>query len=104
MGDAEGRTPAQRRREERIRGGSRAPGPAPRGTAGDPDLLPGPDETLDRLAGNFCIFQLRGGHKYSTDDLLCAYFACEAALSRGVSVRRALDLGSGIGSVAMLVA
>jgi tRNA1Val (adenine37-N6)-methyltransferase len=100
----EGRTEAQQRREARIRRGTLAPGPAPRGSTDDPALLPGPGETLDRLAGDFCIFQLRGGHRYSTDDLLCAYFACEAAERLGVRVRRALDLGSGIGSVALLLA
>jgi tRNA1Val (adenine37-N6)-methyltransferase len=100
----EGRTEAQLRRETRIRRGTFAPGPRPRGTAGDASLLPRSGETLDRLAGDFCLFQLSHGHRYSTDDLLCAYFACEAAAALGVRVEAALDLGSGIGSVALLLA
>ena len=57
-------------------------------------------ETLDALAGDFKIFQLEGGHRYSTDDLLVAWYGTSGA----PRVERALDLGSGIGSVAMLCA
>jgi tRNA1(Val) A37 N6-methylase TrmN6 len=56
------------------------------------------------LSGEWRIFQRRDGHRYSTDDLLCAWFACACAAARGVAVRRALDLGAGIGSIAMMVA
>lgn len=54
--------------------------------------------TLDLLAGDWGIFQLRGGHRYSTDDLLTAWTAARAR----PSARRLLDLGSGIGSVGLL--
>ena len=56
------------------------------------------------LSGEWRIFQRRDGHRYSTDDLLCAWFASRRAEDRGVRVRRVLDLGAGIGSIAMIVA
>jgi tRNA1(Val) A37 N6-methylase TrmN6 len=109
----DGRTQAQQKREARIRAGTQAPGPKPRGSQGDPALVPGENESLDRLAGDFCLFQRRDGHRYSTDDLLCAYFACEclaeSQLLRGeapdLAARpfRVLDLGSGIGSVPLFL-
>ena len=55
-------------------------------------------ETLDHLAGDWSIFQLKGGHRFSADDVLTAWTAwraCPEAL-------RLLDLGSGIGSVGLL--
>lgn len=58
------------------------------------------DETLDALCGHFRIFQLRKGHRYSTDDLLTAWYGT----SWCPSARSALDLGSGIGSVGMVTA
>ncbi len=61
---------------------------------------PGPGETLDALSGHFRIFQLRDGHRFSTDDLLAAWYGTSwAPLARTV-----LDLGSGIGSVGMTAA
>src|SRR5205085_8934312 len=94
----QGRTDRQLRREARIRRGTRPPGPSPRGGGDEPDLLPREGESLDRLAGDFCLFQLREGHRYSTDDLLAAYFACEALEALGLDAERALDLGAGSGS------
>lgn len=72
-----------------------APGPRPRG--GD---APGPDEELSYLSGDWQIFQRRGGHKWSLDDLVTAWIATRD-LRDGI---RALDLGCGLGSVLMLVA
>lgn len=57
-------------------------------------------ETLDALAGNFFIFQYENGHRFSTDDLLTAWYGTQWA----PTVHTALDLGSGIGSVGMTVA
>ncbi len=57
-----------------------------------------PDVTLDRLAGNWKIYQLRRGHRFSIDDLLTAWTAARAA----PGALRLLDLGSGIGSVGLL--
>lgn len=66
----------------------------------EPDLQPTPDETLDALCGHYRIFQLNKGHRYSTDDLLTAWYGT----SWCPSAQTALDLGSGIGSVGMSVA
>jgi tRNA1Val (adenine37-N6)-methyltransferase len=56
------------------------------------------DITLDRLAGDWRIFQLRRGHRFSTDDLLTAW----AAVRAQPEAHRLLDLGAGIGSVGLL--
>lgn len=66
----------------------------------DVDLQLGEDETVDALSGHFRIVQLRGGHRFSTDDLVVAWYGT----SWCPSASRALDLGSGIGSVAMIAA
>lgn len=56
--------------------------------------------TLDYLSGHYRIFQLRKGHRFSTDDLLVAWYGT----SYVPCARRVLDLGSGIGSVGMIAA
>lgn len=71
------------------------PGPTPPG-----GLEPEEGETLDFLAGRWRIFQYRDGHRFSTDDVLCASYASQWA----PRVERYCDLGSGIGSVALTVA
>jgi tRNA1Val (adenine37-N6)-methyltransferase len=58
------------------------------------------DETLDAISGYFRIFQLRKGHRFSTDDLLTAWYGTSWA----PTAARVLDLGSGIGSVGMIAA
>src|SRR4029434_10548229 len=55
--------------------------------------------TLDILAGDWRIFQLRTGHRFSADDLLTAWTAVRA----NPAARHVLDLGAGIGSVGLLV-
>lgn len=77
-----------------FRGWTR-PGPEPPG-----GLAPEPGETLDFLCGRFRIFQYEDGHRYSTDDLLVAWWGTTIA----PRAARCLDLGSGIGSVALAVA
>ena len=74
------------------------PGPIPPGEA-TPPIIP-PEESLDALSGHFRIFQLRGGHRFSTDDVLTAWYGTTWA----ASATRVLDLGSGIGSVGMIAA
>ncbi|MBN1335828.1 MAG: methyltransferase [Deltaproteobacteria bacterium] len=64
------------------------------------DPVPGPHETCDILSGTWRILQLRRGHRFSTDDLLCAWAAARD-LARGP--HRLLDLGAGIGSVGLMV-
>lgn len=59
-----------------------------------------PEETLDAISGHFRLFQLRDGHRFSTDDILTAWYGT----SWCPSASRALDLGSGIGTVAMVCA
>ena len=56
------------------------------------------DITLDILAGDWRIFQLRTGHRFSADDLLTAWTAVRA----NPAARQVLDLGAGIGSVGLL--
>jgi tRNA1Val (adenine37-N6)-methyltransferase len=74
------------------------PGPVPLGARVPIDVPP--DETLDAISGHFRIFQLRQGHRFSTDDLLTAWYGTTWA----PSTRLVLDLGSGIGSVGMMAA
>jgi len=74
------------------------PGPIPPGAATVPKLPP--EETLDYISGHFRLFQLRDGHRFSTDDVLTAWYGtswCPTASA-------ILDLGSGIGSVATIAA
>jgi tRNA1Val (adenine37-N6)-methyltransferase len=56
------------------------------------------DITLNSLAGDWRIFQLRTGHRFSADDLLTAWTAAGAH----PAARQLLDLGAGIGSVGLL--
>jgi len=57
-----------------------------------------PHETLDRLAGEWWIYQLRRGHRYNTDDVLTAWTACKTL----PGATRVLDLGAGSGSIGLL--
>jgi tRNA1(Val) A37 N6-methylase TrmN6 len=74
------------------------PGPIPPGALAAADVPP--TETLDAISGYFRIYQLRDGHRFSTDDVLTAWYGTTWA----PSPRRVLDLGSGIGSVGMITA
>ena len=74
------------------------PGPIPPGALSPPAVPP--DETLDAISGHFRIFQLRDGHRFSTDDVLTAWYGTSWA----PTASRVLDLGSGIGSVGMIAA
>jgi tRNA1(Val) A37 N6-methylase TrmN6 len=56
------------------------------------------DTTLDILAGDWRIFQLRTGHRFSADDLLTAW----AAVRAKPEAHQLLDLGAGIGAVGLL--
>jgi tRNA1(Val) A37 N6-methylase TrmN6 len=53
--------------------------------------------TLDKLIGTWRVWQLRGGHRFSTDDLVTAWRATVAS----PDARTLLDLGAGIGSVGL---
>ncbi len=78
-----------------------APGPAPAGALGRPELEPMEDETLSYLCGDWRIFQKRRGHRWSLDDLVTAWVASVEVTG---PVHRAFDLGCGLGSVLMMVA
>lgn len=75
--------------------GYRRPGPFP-----PCGVEPEGGESLDYICGNFRIFQYERGHRYSTDDVLTAWYGTICA----PRVERAADLGSGIGSVAIIAA
>jgi tRNA1(Val) A37 N6-methylase TrmN6 len=74
------------------------PGIVPPGALTSPEIAA--DETLDAISGHFRLFQLRDGHRFSTDDVLTAWYGTTWA----PSAARVLDLGSGIGSVGMIAA
>jgi len=74
------------------------PGVIPPGAHSTPEV--GPDETLDAISGHFRLLQPRDGHRYSTDDVLTAWYGTTWA----PSASSVLDLGSGIGSVGMIAA
>ncbi|PYQ27733.1 MAG: SAM-dependent methyltransferase [Acidobacteria bacterium] len=80
---------------DNIYRGWRRPGPLPPGGV---DVEPG--ESLDVISGSYRIFQYERGHRYSTDDVLTAWYGSTYA----PRVARAADLGSGIGSVALICA
>lgn len=71
------------------------PGPIPPG-----GIEPGDGETLDRLCGHWRIFQLARGHRNSVDDQLAAWWGTRWCPHPG----RIADLGSGVGSVALMAA
>lgn len=75
------------------------PGPIPPGATGQgPEA--GPGETLDSISGRFRLFQLADGHRFSTDDVLTAWYGTSGC----PCARTVLDLGSGIGTVGMIAA
>lgn len=57
-------------------------------------------ESCDAISGGYRLYQYSDGHRFSTDDVLVAWFAT----TYGVRAERVLDLGSGIGSVGMMAA
>jgi len=75
------------------------PGPIPPGALGQGPSVEA-DETLDAISGHFRVFQLKKGHRFSTDDALTAWYGT----SWCPSARTVLDLGSGIGTVGMIAA
>jgi tRNA1(Val) A37 N6-methylase TrmN6 len=85
------------RHDEPMFKGWTKPGVIPPGARG---FGPAPceGETLDAISGHFRLFQLAGGHRFSTDDVLTAWYGT----SWCPSARTALDLGSGIGAVGMI--
>jgi len=64
------------------------------------DLDPQPGETLDRLSRSLRLLQRVRGHRATSDDVILAGLAARYA----PRARRILDLGSGKGTVALLLA
>lgn len=62
-------------------------------------MTPGP-LTDDALTGGYRVFQRKQGHRYSIDDVLTAFEACQARPDAAHYV----DLGCGLGSVLLMVA
>jgi len=60
------------------------------------------DAVRDAFVGDWFLYQRRGGHRTSTDDVLTAWFAVKR--SQGRPIERYLDLGCGVGSVLLMVA
>ncbi len=59
---------------------------------------PEPGESLDTLVGSWSVLQLLRGHRFSADDMLCAWAARRAR----PAALNLLDLGAGIGSVGLM--
>jgi tRNA1(Val) A37 N6-methylase TrmN6 len=75
------------------------PGPVPPGALGrGPAIEEG--ETLDAISGYFRLFQLADGHRFSTDDVLTAWYGTTCC----PTAQNVLDLGSGLGAVGMIAA
>lgn len=75
------------------------PGPVPPGALGGGPVVES-GETLDAISGYFRLFQLAKGHRFSTDDVLTAWFGTTCC----ATARTVLDLGSGVGAVGMIAA
>lgn len=73
------------------------PGPTPPGL---PESEFPEGTTLDAISGQWKLFQYKKGHRFSTDDVLVAWYGT----SNAPHPARVLDLGSGIGSVGMVAA
>jgi len=64
-----------------------------------PANSPTPDEeTIDQVTGAWWVYQLRRGHRFSTDDVVAGW----TAGSKRPDARRLIDLGAGIGSVGLM--
>lgn len=61
------------------------------------------DARVDRLSGDYIIYQPVRGQRYSTDDMLAAWIAVREMRCRGAAPACFLDLGSGLCSVPMIL-
>ena len=64
----------------------------------DIQMLSDDDVTLDQINKDWSLYQLKKGHRYSTDDLLTAWMAYDIA----GDVDLHLDIGAGLGSCGLL--
>jgi len=65
------------------------------------DQFWGESISLDALSGDWKIYQFKDGHRFSTDDVITAAFASDKMERVPKNI---LDLGTGIGSVALMCA
>lgn len=70
----------------------------PHAAAREPDADDDAQVSLDRLAGDWQIYQLRRGHRFSADDMFTAWMAANVA----PQARLLCDIGAGIGSVGLM--
>ena len=59
--------------------------------------------TIDGLTGAWSILQRKKGHRHSIDDVLTAHYALHTITTHRLDVPRFLDLGTGIGTVGLMV-
>ena len=64
----------------------------------DINALSDTDITLDKINRDWSIFQLKKGHRYSTDDMMTAWMAHRVA----GDVEIQADIGAGIGSCGLM--
>jgi SAM-dependent methyltransferase len=111
-----GRLPPTRKRRKQMSAPAVPPlakRPAGWSSAGPPPATPlavtaqsmRADEQLVSLVGDWRILQRRAGHRWTTDDLVTAWAAVRAARAAAPGPpRRCLDLGTGNGTVLLMVA
>lgn len=58
---------------------------------------------IDRLCGDYVIYQPQEGQRYTTDDMLVAWLAVREVRAWAMAPAEFLDLGSGLCSVPMIV-
>jgi len=58
---------------------------------------------IDRLCGDYVIYQPQDGQRYTTDDMLVGWLAVRELRQRGCAPASFLDLGSGLCSVPMIL-
>lgn len=87
--------------EKRYFKGWAKPGPLiPRDSLSPAPSSQGEAVSLDAVSGDYRLHQLKRGHRFSTDDVILAWYASSWA----PRVETILDLGSGLGTVATIVA
>jgi hypothetical protein len=69
----------------------------------DHGMLPKENEMLCSLSGYWGIYQFVDGHKFTTDDVCTAGFAIQTVMKESLTVKKYMDIGSGLGSVLMMV-
>lgn len=62
------------------------------------------DAEITALCGHWRIYQPVARHRFSTDDVCTAWYACEMVRRRGHRVSRHADIGTGVGSVLLMTA